>query len=107
MPLDLATKRDKTRTATCYFDGDPVTLQYKFMGLTSEYFSALDAQFDRLTANTQLLIDAVSTWDITLGGEPYAVTPENVRALPGVLVGALADAIVEDLGKLTERKPRA
>lgn len=43
-----------------------------------------------------VIVPLVRTWDITVEGEPYAITVENVVALGLPLVAAISDALMRD-----------
>ena len=58
------------------------------------------AQFD---AVSELMVSLISEWDLTVDGEPYPITKENLMALGLPLVGAISEAVQADfsLGRRT------
>lgn len=100
MPMTVAQLKGNLRTINVTYFEDNVTVTYRPGELTPTTSSELQARIDSgesSNATVDLLCRAVVKWDVMADkDEMLPITPENLGALPGPFLLAIAEAIGED-----------
>lgn len=101
MPIKLSHLASDRRTCTITVGDETVTVTYRPGGVTPELEDELrDCAADQRggAALVALLSHCLVEWDVLDDdGRPLAPTPKNLRRLPTVFLGQVAQAITDDL----------
>ena len=109
MPLELNDLARKVKTVVVSLeDGDSFNVTYYPHKFTPEVNLALSFMFDEGTSVREAfgsfagtLASIIKAWDITLDGQPWPVSAENINAMSDSVIQAMLGAIRED------RRPNA
>ena len=109
MALELSDLARKTKAITVTLeDGDSFSVSYYPHRFTPENNLILSFMFDDGTnvreafgSFAETLASVIAKWDITLEGQPWPVTAENINGLSDVVIQSIVVAIRED------RRPNA
>lgn len=99
MTLDLAALFNLEATTTVQLGDLSFDVRYAPNKLSVDAFNKVikaqkDADIDTLAG---MMIDAIIGWDLTLNGEPYPVTRENLGRLPIPVFGQLITAVLREV----------
>lgn len=108
MAVNLATLAEKTSKLQVKFADEVINAEYRPYKMTPK-FRALLIGLDKdggigegnKVAVAEMLSQMLASWDVETNGEPYPPTYENLVDVPVEILGAVADAVWNDLGKRT------
>jgi len=103
---DLITKRVRTVAITVTAD-ETFAVRYSPDAMTPDVWANLqgwvkanaDQDADPFAVATYVIVPLVKGWDLTVEGQPYPVTIENVVGLGLPLVAAIAGALMTDFNR--------
>lgn len=84
--------------------GLPIKLKYAADRYTGTYRSSWQTTGAGKDSDAKLIADLVTEWDVDYRGKAVALSYDEILALPGWAISAVALALMEDLGKLTAPK---
>jgi len=89
-----------------------IRLKYDPAKFTPEYRLALEriakgGDAKTHDADSKLVADLVLEWDVTMKGQPYPPTYENLVKMPVFVLAAVSVGLLEDVGKLALGKLKA
>lgn len=106
---DLIARRVRT-VEIAVTETESLSVRYSPDAMTPEVWARLqgwvkasaDKDADPFEVAEYVIAPLLKSWDITVDGEPYPITPEHIAALGLPLVGALSAALMADFNGLRD-----
>ncbi len=112
MPIQVKDLSKAVRSVTVHFQGDTVLIQYRAGANTAASAISLQERMeDEEASATEMIVERLSelieSWDLMDGDKPYALTKENILALPIPLINAILEAIVNEQSPNSQTRRRS